>query len=212
MKKFFKINAVGLVVGLLVFIVLLGTGSLLAYRVYVVRDGSALVRAVGGWLPVVKVGGHKIRYSEFLETRETLRIYLSSDAAVQAGVAREMSPEVERQGLERLVRERLTQDLAAERNVSVPDEDVTGSFAAMVAMNSSTIPDVNKYLQENYKWNEKDFQENVIRPAILEERVAETFSTSTQEQFAMMEAWMYDRLSKPDIKYYLKFEEGPIVE
>lgn len=208
MKKFLQINAVGLIAALIVFIILLGGGTLIAYKVYAARDGGFIARNVGGWLPAAKVGSHTIRYSEFLDTRETLRVYLSSEAAKQAGVAREMSPDIERQGLERLVREQLTKDLAAERKVTVPDEDVKGSFAAMVAMNSSTIPDVSKYLEENYKWNEQDFQENVIRPAILEERVAETFSTSTEEQFALMEAWMSDRLSKPDVKYYLKFEGG----
>jgi hypothetical protein len=192
---------------LLVVLIIAGCGTFLGYKIYTVRDGSKMVRLFGSWLPAAKAGKHTISYKDFLDTRDTLNTFIKSSAGKAGGAPQAMTVEIERQALNRLIREQLTKDLAEERKISVTDTEVLNSFETMVAMNSSTVPNVAQFLQENYKWTEAEFQTHVVRPAILEERVAATFSTSTQEQWAMLESYMQDRATKPDVKIYLKFDK-----
>jgi len=205
MKPLSQKSTIALIAGIGVLIVLLGCGALLAYRVYTYRDDSKIVRALAGGMPAAKAGTHLIPYGDFLKTRDTLRIYLAPPAAKQSGVAQSVTTQVEEQALDRLIRESLERDMALERKITVSKEDVQGAFNVMLADNSSTVPDVDQYLRDNYQWSEQDFQENVLRPAIMEERIAATFSTDTQEQYVLMEAFMSDRMAKPDVKKYLNF-------
>lgn len=186
-------------------VALAGLAAWVTYDVYTKRGEGPLVRRIARLLPAARVGPETISYEKFLQTRDTLRIYLNSDAAKEAQLARPVTAEVEKQALDQLLREAAEKELAKERNVTVPDEDVRASFAQIVLSTSSTIPNVAQYLLDSYKWTEEQFRQNVVRPAILEERLAATFSSSTDEQFAMMEGWLAERLAKPDVKKYLKF-------
>jgi len=206
MNTFSQKKVIGLLAAIVVFVMLMGAGSWLAYRVYVVRDDGRAVRMIGRWLPVAKVAGHRVTYGEFLDTRDTLRTYLSSPSAKQAGAPEGLTSAIERDGLTRLIRNALTKDLAQERHVTLTDDDVKNSFDAMKIANSSTVPDVQAFLHENYNWTENDFREQVIRPAILEERVSATLASSSDAQYAEMEAYMTDRMAKPDVKIYLRFD------
>ncbi len=190
-----------------VVIILMLAGAWVAYRVYIVRDGSPTIRRIASWLPAAQVDAHTITYGNFLKTRDTLDTYLSSPAAQKNGFATAMTPKVERSALDQIIREDLVKDLAVKRGVTVSNADVLGSFNAMVDANSSTVPDVSKYLDENYHWSEKDFQDNVIRPAIYEERVAATFSSSTKAQYAMLQSYLADQMKQPNVKIYLKFNK-----
>lgn len=181
-----------------------GSGALLGL-VYFERSDATLVRQLGGYLPAARIGKQTISYSKFLSSRDAMRTYLNSPLAKNQGISEALTPTLEKAALGRLMREIAVNEMAKEKNVTVADEDVRGSFAQMIAMSSSTIPNVAEYLKATFNWTEEQYRENIIRPAILEERVAATMTTDTQMQFVVIQQALTDRVSQDDAKVYLRF-------
>ncbi|MBP9864726.1 SurA N-terminal domain-containing protein [Patescibacteria group bacterium] len=177
----------------------------MAYAVYIQRSDAKIVRTLGSWLPAAQVGPKTIRYGEFLDTRDTIRIYLSSEAAKGAGLAGPLTSEVEKNALDRMIREQITLQLAENRKVTVTDEEVRAAFASLIQQTSSTMPDPAQYLTDTFHWTEDQFRNRVIRPALEEERVAQTYASTTQEQQTAFESIMAERIKSSDVKTYLKF-------
>lgn len=197
-----------------IFALLVGFTGWLLYSVYMQRSEGAVVRAFAPVLPAAKVGSETIPYSEFLDTRDTLRVYLVSQPAKDSGLAQELTPELEKNSFDRLIRERIVNDIAAERNVSVSDEEIRTAFAELIVQTSSTIPNVAQYLDETFKWTEEEFRARVIRPSLLENKLAVSFSGATgteatpeqmNQGFGLLEAEVQKREASPDVKTYLKF-------
>lgn len=213
MSRFSLRARTAVVMILLVLGILLGiTGTV--YSVYIHRSDASVVRAIAGWLPAARVGSDHIPYREFIASRDALRVYLASDAAQSAGMSGPVNAVVEKNALERLTREAAVKALAAERKVSVPDEDVAAAFTDLVAKTSSTVPNVAEYLQKTFHWNEEQFRARVIRPALLEEKLAATFPAAAPSPengvepypgFVELEKYLQERLAKPDVKIYLRF-------
>jgi hypothetical protein len=154
---------------------------------------------------VAKIGNRTVSYAQFLDARDTLKVYFASSAAIQAGMTGPITTEIEKNAFDRIVRETEDQELAGQRHVSVTEDDVKKSFDELIASTSSTVPDVDKYLKETFNWNQSQFKDKVVRPAMLEQAIATSFSTSTDEQSALYEAYLTQRLTQPDVKIYLKF-------
>lgn len=206
MPKFLsKRSLVLILMALVLFVAVTVLTIWVSTSVYVQRSDSGVIRKIAFWLPAAKIGSHNITYGEFLTTRDTVRRYLNSSAAQDMALSQPVTAEVEKNALLRLIRERIVTDLAQEKGVVVSDEEVRNAFTTMVADTSSTIPNVAQYLSENFGWTEEEYRSKVIRPVLLEERVAETFSSST-DQSLKMEEYVSDRMAKPDVKIYLKFE------
>ena len=208
-------NRLMFVVGAFVAFVLVAGGILLLLQsVYTKRADNAVIRVFAGALPAAKVGDEKISYKEFLTTRETLKVYLASQAAKDANLAQELTPELEKNGFQRMVREIIVNDIARERNVSVTDEDVRDAFTELVLTTSSTIPNVAQYLEETFHWTEEEFRARVIRPSLLETRLAMSFAGATEadatpEQieagYAQFEQEVVKREAGDDVRIYLQF-------
>ena len=202
-----------LVAIVLILVVLVGVTGIV-YSVYIQRSDASFVRAVGNWLPAARVGADRISYREFVASRDALRVYLASEAAKSAGLAGPVNATVEQNALERLMREAAVKELAAERKVTVADEEILAAFTDLVAQTSSTVPNVSEYLEKTFHWNEGEFRARVIQPALLEERLAATFSvtpaapengTEPYPGFVELEKYLQERLVKPDVKTYLRF-------
>lgn len=177
-----------------------------SYFVYVQRSDAKIVRTLGGRLPVAKTATATITYADFLDARDTIRIYFASDAAKQQGVAQPVTTKVEKDALDRLVRQAVVEELAKEKNVGVKDEDVKTAFDQLVLSTSTTMPDVSKYLKETFGWTEDAFRTKVIRASLLEEKIISTYASSSQAAAAAYETEIQTRLAKPDVKYYLKID------
>lgn len=203
-----------LVVAFAVLVLVVGCTAWLLSATYLTRSESAVVKVFAPMLPAAKVGAHVIPYSEFLDTRATLRVYLVSQPAKDSGLAQELTSDLEKNAFQRLVRERIVEDIAAERNVVVTDEDIRSAFSELVLSTSSTIPNVAQYLDETFKWTEEEFRARVIRPQLVETRVAESFAGATgtdvdPEQmdrgYGLLEEEIKKREASPDVKTYLRF-------
>ena len=206
MKEFLgKKNVPIAMAALVAVIALAGGGMWVTSAVYLHRDDGSFVRTIAPALPAASVGSRKESYARFLGTRATGRLYMQSDDANEKGYAQPVTPEVEKNLFDRLVREAIIDEFAQEKSVSVSDDEVREVFSAYVQSASSSIPNVAEFLSKTFNWNEEQYRAKVVRPEMLEQKIMSTFSSSTEDQQILWEAYVNSRLEKPDVKVYLKF-------
>lgn len=191
--------------GLIALIVLEFAAMSLISAVYVQRSDARPVRIFASWFPAARVGSHIVTYGKFLEARDAVKFYFASDAGKQAGAAG-VTVDVEKGALDQLVRRSVLEDVAREKHVTLSNDDVQKQFDEIALQASSTMPDVGKYLQETFHWTKAQFQENVIRPELLQERLAATYASDTQQGAAALETDVQTRLTKPDVHIFLTFD------
>jgi hypothetical protein len=189
-------------------IVLAGLGGLLVYGVYYKMNDSAPTRLVAKVfnLPAAKVGQSNISYSEFLSVRDAIKKFTNSDAGKEVQAALPPDKELSQNILERLIRQELTKQLAGQKNIAITDDEISTIFKDVVKVAaSSTTPDVSQYLMNNYGWNENDFREKVLRPALLEQKLGAAMAQEKQGDQTAMETELVALRAKPDVVVYLKF-------
>lgn len=189
-------------------IVLAAAGGLLTYEVYYKVNDSAVVRSVAGLfgLPAAKVGSRQVSYARFLMTRDAVKRFVNSEAGKEVGATMPPENALNKNILERLVRQEMIQEIADQKKVTVSDEDVKAIFADVVkAAASSTTPDISQYLWNNYGWNEDNFRKEVLKPALLEQKLANEMAKEKQGDQNALETELAARALKPDVIYYLKF-------
>jgi fructose-specific component phosphotransferase system IIB-like protein len=137
--------------GIAAVIILTAGSAVLAKSVYLDRSDAKLVRVLGSWLPAAKVEGSKISYGDVLKTRDTLKTYLKSEAAQAQGFGQELTPDLEKKAtVERLVRDRIVDNMAREKKVELSSADIQSEFEKMTAAASSTMPNVGEFLAKNF--------------------------------------------------------------
>ncbi len=189
-------------------IILAGICGLLVYGVYYKQDDSTPTRVVAKVfnLPVAKVGQTAISYGEFLSVRDAIKKFTASDAGKQVQAVLPSDKELNQNILERLIRQELIKKLADQQKVSITNEDINSIFQDVVKVAaSSTTPDVSQYLLTNYGWNENDFREQVLRPALLEQKLAVTMAQGDQTNQTAMDDELAAMRAKPDVVVYLKY-------
>lgn len=192
--------------GIGAIILLTIAGAVLAKSVYLDRSDAKLTRVFGSWLTAAKVDGEKISYGDVLRTRDTLKTYLQSDAAKAQGFAQELTPDLEKKAtVERLIRDRIVEKLARDKKVELQAADVQAEYEKMIMAASTTMPNVGEFLAKSFGWNEEDFRQNVVRPALLENRVAMTYGTTTEEQITKFQMDVQERMKADNVKIYLKY-------
>ncbi len=189
-------------------IVLAAAGGLLTYEVYYKVNDSAVVRGVAGLfgLPAAKVGSRQVSYAKFLMTRDAVKRFVNSEAGKEVGATMPPENALNKNILERLVRQEMIQEIADQKKLAVTDDEVKAIFADVVkAAASSTTPDISQYLWNNYGWNEENFRQEVLRPALLEQKLANEMAKEKQGDQNALETELAARALKPDVVYYLKF-------
>ncbi|MBU1348956.1 SurA N-terminal domain-containing protein [Patescibacteria group bacterium] len=203
-----KTIIISIIAGVTALIVLLAVGIGITYAVFVSRSESGWVRTVASALPIpaAKVGSRDILYRDFLKTRDTVKVFIASEAAKDQGLDVPFDVALETNVLEKLIRQAAVEEQAAEKGIEVTDSELRAFFSDVVAAASSTTPDVGVYLLENFGWNEEDFRQNVLKPALLEQRVGTALAEQTQGDTTAFAAWLEERLSRSDVVRYLRFE------
>lgn len=200
-----------LIVGVSVVVVLiavLGTSVAVSSAVFASRSDSGLIRSLSSILPIpaAKVGSRTILYREFLKARDTLKVFIASDAAKEQGLNVPFDEALEKNAYDKLIREAAVEEMAAEKGIEVTEEELRAFFTDVLAAASSTTPDVGVYLLENFGWNEEDFRQNVLKPSLLEQRVGSKLAEEAEGDMTAFAAWLEERLAKPDVIRHLRFE------
>jgi hypothetical protein len=199
-------RATYLTIGLGVFFLITLIASWLVVAVYINRDDRTIVRRLASWFPIGQVGGQTVRYGQFLKARDAIKNFLNSKAVKDAGGGgQQMTAQIEQSAYERLLREAASRDLAAEKKISVSDQEVKATYDKFVEQASSTVPDVKQYIQDTFHWSVEEYQQMVVRPQTMDDKLALTFATGT-DGYNQLNDYFATRLEKPDVKRYLKFE------
>lgn len=199
-------NAKKLTAGLAAVTVVALAASWLVMAVYVKRDDRGAVRRLAGWFPIGKVGSQTVRYGQFLTARDAIKNFLKSKAVQDAGGAgQQLTPQIEQSAYERLLREAASRDLAAEKKITVSEDEVKGTYDRFVEQASSTVPDVKQYIKDTFDWTVEQYQQVVVRPQTMDDKLAATFATGT-DGYNQLNEYFSTRLTKTDVKRYLKFQ------
>lgn len=193
-----------LVLGGLVAIVLAAAGWG-AYRVYAKTglDKFSLLAAKAFRFPAVKVGDDLISYAEYVDDIKAIHVMRQYDQKQRTtGATLERSPGAELtseqmtdQVLWRLVNNLLVRNAAKKYEVTVEDKDVQNLKDQMYqnvdrefqdALAAKTTPAkeiqeyVNQQLLDRYGWNMNMYEQKVMRPFILQTKLAQKLKNDVQ--------------------------------
>ncbi|MEK7655865.1 MAG: hypothetical protein AAB386_04265, partial [Patescibacteria group bacterium] len=60
-------------------------------------------------------------------------------------------------------------------------------------------------LLKNFGWDEENFRQEVLKPALLEQHVGAALAQEKQGDLNALQTYMTERLAKPDVVRYLRF-------
>ena len=191
-----------------VIAVVAGIGAVV-YQVYFKTADSGPVRAVASVLgfPAAKVGTYTVSYKDYVETMDAIRKFVKSDAGKTIGEALPPDDQLKQNVMDRLLKQAMVQEAADQRKLTVADDDVRKVFADVVrSAASSSIPDVAQYLYQNYGWNEEQFRQKILRPALLEQKLAVEMSKEKEGDANALETYLAERRAKSDVVVYLQMK------
>jgi len=202
MKKIYLLLSAALLV-----IVLVGGVVAAGAAMYVGRSDGPIVHAIIRTVPVpaARVGEHTILYSEYLEELDTMRTFLASEAAKEQGIEISFDATLEENIYEKLVNAAALEDVAQRYEISVTDVELLGFFDEVAQAASSTQTDIGTYLLETYGWNEEEFRQNVLRPALLEQKISAQLAATDPNNPDALALLISQRLSEDDVKRYVRF-------
>ncbi|MBP6859282.1 MAG: peptidylprolyl isomerase [Candidatus Magasanikbacteria bacterium] len=170
-----------LVVGLVVA-VLLAVGTFGVYRAYAqsAADPFTLTVAKVLALPAVKVQDKKILYTDYVQDLGAIKVMQSYDKSQRdGGATAERTPgadlteqQMTDQVLWRLVNNLLVEEAAKKYNVTVEDQDVENLKKEML-QNFKDESELDQELQKRYGWTLANYENKVIRPFILQSKLAQ---------------------------------------
>jgi parvulin-like peptidyl-prolyl isomerase len=124
-------------------------------------------------LPMARVNGEAVAYSDYLDDLDTLKRFF--DNQVAEGMPGDSVPTVEEMkenAFNKLVYGAVLQQEADSLGVAVTDEDIENEYATLVAQ-SGGEEEVKAELQLLYGWDPDTFKQKVLVPYLLQTKIAE---------------------------------------
>ncbi len=169
-KKVFVFGFIGFIIA--VAVVLGGVGL---YQVYARGSAGPLAQAVSRilHLPALKVNGVNISYDEYLEDRRAIQVlqaYTKQNGGGPGGdlTAEQMSDQV----LLRLANNILIAQAAQSFDISVEDKDLA-ELRQQILGQFKDGNEVDAELVKRYGWNLAQYEQKVIRPYVLQSKLAD---------------------------------------
>lgn len=170
---------------------LVGLGSLLAvglviflgvilYRVYwrVATDSFTVGVAKALRLPAAKVGSTVVYYGDYVNDLRAINVMRAYDAKVNGPGAALTDEKMSDQVLWRLANNILVNQVARQYQVTVSDDEVNEAKKAIVSkFKDSASADAETI--SRYGWDMNTYAANVIRPYLLQEKVAKAIEADT---------------------------------
>ncbi len=168
------------------FMGLLAVAVILTVVVTIVRvysraadDNFSLAFAKALHLPAAKVNGLPILYSDYAEDLKainTMQAYAKAHGGSPTG---DLTPEkMSDQVILRLVSNALLNQAAKQYNVSVTAQDVT-DLTTQVLQQFKTPSDADSELLQRYGWNLATYQQKVMKPFILQNKLTDKIQADT---------------------------------
>ncbi|MBI5729217.1 MAG: peptidylprolyl isomerase [Candidatus Magasanikbacteria bacterium] len=153
-----------------------------SYRVYSQAATDSFTTTVARVLrlPALKVNGKAVLYADYvadLKAIGTMRAYDKAHGGSGAALTDEaMSDQV----LFRLVNNLLVAAAARQFNLAVEDKDIAGVKSQILSTQFSSLAEADKALAERYGWNLATYEIRVIRPFILQNKLAEKIKSDPE--------------------------------
>ncbi|MEK7680868.1 MAG: peptidylprolyl isomerase [Patescibacteria group bacterium] len=164
----------------LLLVIIVGVFGFGVYRAYskMADDKFTLTVAKILNLPAVKVNKNKVTYVQFVEDLKAIHkmrdydnLQLEQGASPQRAPGANLTEELmNEQVLWRLVNTILVEEAAKEFNVTIEQKDVDELKAEMMNNFKDEVA-ANEELQKRYGWNFQQYEEKVMRPFILQEKL-----------------------------------------
>lgn len=176
----------------LVVLILLGVAGVGVYRAYAKSASDKFTMNVAKVLnlPAVKVGGNKISYVTYIEDLKAIRIMRDFDKAQgevtgQEGPGANLNEEqMSDQVLLRLVNNVVAENAAKKYELTVADEDVQIVKGKLLEQ-FTTEAELDAELMKRYGWNFASYESKVIRPFILQDKLANKINEDTEMRDAL---------------------------
>jgi hypothetical protein len=179
-----------------------------AYGVQQKRWDTPFVRTLAAWLrvPAAKVGKRTVTYVEYLAHEDALRRFLAGPAARAQGLSEQPDAELRQQTLDRAIRIAAVEEFASARDFIVTPLDVDRAYDELIARagTSTTPEEIRSFLLDQFGWEEEQFKQYVVRPAMIEDGLRQKKYRETNDPEAFTRE-LAARLRAPDVKRYLKF-------
>lgn len=124
--------------------------------------------------PVAFVNWHPIRFSDYAEDTDTLKIFFDSQGA-NLGAPLPTDQELKSQVLDRLVKNELSYQLAKRYDIGVSKDEMEEEMEKIIAQDGSR-DDVEKTLQDEYGWGIDEFKAKVLKPFLVQQKLQEAIS------------------------------------
>jgi len=208
MPNDFSKARIALVVALSVVTVALIGASVWTYGIFRRQWDTPFVRRMATMLhfPAARVGSQWIPYTEYLYHQDAERRFLAGPVAQSEGFDREPTKDMREQILTRLIRTRIVEKTAQDQALPLTPSDVDSAFDALIARAGTTTEpgELETFLENEFGWNEAEFKQNALRPALLETGLKQKKGGDQSAQDAV-EKEILDRMEQPDVVRYLKF-------
>lgn len=171
--KMFGMGLVG-ILGLALVV----SASMGIYRVYakVSTDKFTLATAKILRLPVMKVNGQRILFSDYADDLKAIQKLVAFDKTNQGNNAQLTDEQMSDQVLWRLANNVLVKEAAAKYGVKVEQQD-TDSLKANLLKQFKDTEAVEKEIGQRYGWTFAQYEEKVIKNFILQQKIAEKIQT-----------------------------------
>jgi hypothetical protein len=157
-------------------------------------------------IPAARVGDATISYDEYLLQVDARQRILSGPAARAQGMPTELTPEMKELALDSLLRVKIVNEFAAQRNIQVTPIDVSRAYDGLVAQaGTSTTPEmVHDFLRDQFGWSEEEFKLHVVRPALLEDELRSALLKENPDDANLLDKMIQERYASKDVKKYLR--------
>lgn len=122
-------------------------------------------------LPLARINGEKIFYQEYIDDRQALEKFFDNPPN---GFQIPSDDELNQNIVSRLLIAQLIENLAVDYNVSITDEDLKQKKAILLS-NFSSQKIAEEQIKTQYGLTLAEFEEKVLRPLMLEEKVRTAF-------------------------------------
>jgi hypothetical protein len=196
-----------ILVVVLVLLGVLGGTAALGWEIYVKRSESPMIRKITEMLPIpaARLGSRVVLYRDFVHSRDTLRKFLASPAAKDEGLNVAFDETLEQNALEKLLVQQALEEIAEQKKVSVTDDELRQYYSEVLATTSSTTQDPSQYLLDNFGWDEEDFRQNVLRPALIEQKLTLAFGEENATDTDALNRAVAARMEQKDVVRYVRF-------
>ncbi len=156
-------------------------------------------------IPAARVDGSFVPYADYLTHLKAERLFLSGPVARAKGLSIEPMA-IKALALNRAVRTKAAEFMAKKEGIVVTPLDTERVFQELIMRSASTTEagEVETVLRENFGWNETEFKNYVLRPAMTEDTLNKKYEAQGKaaNSFTME---LNARVETGDVTRYLHF-------